>query len=206
MLFLALMPFLGGRGSLSGTEVRVDGARLIVQATSVPLTEVLSRFSEATGTKIVYDAAKPRQLVTVEINAATQAEALSQLLEGQGLSYALRLDPSGRSVEMLFLSKSQGATTSQGAGVAAERKDVERRETYDVIEEPAEVDESNPEPQEPATPPAPDPQLDPTGAAPGSAPPVLGPAVPAGVPGGHSRPWQPPGPSFPQVASYPAWR
>jgi hypothetical protein len=203
LLFLALVALFSGRVSLSGTDVRVDGARVIVQATSVPLTDVLSRFSQATGTKIVYDAAKPRQLVTVEIDAASQAEALSQLLEGQGLSYALRLDPTGSAVEMLFLmAKGQAAAPPARSVTAA----VERRETYEAIEEPpAEPEITFPEPQEPGEP-VPDPLLDPAAISP---PPGVGAPGPGPVPGlvtPFNAPWMPGAPSFPQAASYPAWR
>jgi hypothetical protein len=209
LFLVAVVPFLGGRGSLSGTEVKLDGARVIVQATSVPLTDVLTRFSEATGTKIVYDSAKPRQLVSVAIDVSSQAEALSQLLEGQGLSYALRLDASGRGVEMLFLSKSQGATSSPGSGVAASRGEIDPREAEAAIDElQAMADEIDPEGQ-PAVPvqlasPVPDPQIDPVGGAPGGAP--RAPAPFFGAPVAPAAPWQPSGPSFPQRASYPAWR
>lgn len=212
MFLLALVALLSGRGMLSGTDVRVDGDRVIVQATSVPLTDVLSRFSQATGAKIVYDSAKPRQLVTVEIHAASQAEAISQLLEGQGLSYAVRLDPTGRSVDMLFLmGKGQPATASSSSPLpapAAGRRELDRREGFSPAEEPPVEAEAMPE-QEDAAEPFQDPLLDPAAAA---APGVVGePApVPTSPTGGRTTPfaapWQTSPPSFPQAASYPTWR
>jgi hypothetical protein len=213
VFLLALVALLSGRGMLSGTDVRVDGDRVIVQATSVPLTDVLSRFSQATGAKIVYDSAKPRQLVTVEIHAASQAEALSQLLEGQGLSYAVRLDPTGRSVDMLFLmGKGQPATASSSSSPlpapAAGRREIDRREGFNAAEESPVEAEAMPEQQDPAEP-FQDPLLDPAAAA---APGVVGePApVPTSPTGGRTTPfaapWQTSPPSFPQAASYPTWR
>ena len=166
VFLLALVALLPGRGMVSGTEVRVDRGRVIVQASGVPLTDVLSRFSQATGAKVVYDAAKPRQLVTVEIDASSQAEALSQLLEGQGLSYAVRLDPSGQSVDMLFvMGKGQPATASSSPAPAVDRRQIDRRQSYDAVEEPpVEADAALEEAQDP-TEVVPDPLLDPTTAA-----------------------------------------
>ena len=208
VVLLALFVLFSGRGLSSGTEVRVVGPRVIVQATGVPLTDVLTRFSQATGTKIVYDAAKPRQLVTVEIDASSQAEALSQLFEGQGLSYALRLDPSGRSVDMLFLMAKGPAPASTATAAPAA---VDRRQAYDTIEEaPVEADASFQEAQEQGEP-IPDPLLDPSASVPApggnAGAPAPAPGVPVpGVVTPFSAPWQPAAPSFPQAASYPAWR
>jgi hypothetical protein len=205
-----VLVLLSGRGLSSGTEVRVVGPRVVVQANGVPLTDVLSRFSQATGTKIVYDAAKPRQLVTVQIDAASQAEALSQLLEGQGLSYALRLDPSGVGVDMLFLmSKGQATASAAPAAPAAVR---DRREVYDAIEEPpAEGEATFGEPQEPIVQgePIADPLLDPAAAALAPGANIPAPAPGAQVPGivtPFTAPWQAAAPSFPQAASSPSWR
>ena len=191
VFLLALVALLPGRGIVSGTEVRVDGGRVIVQANGVPLTDVLSRFSQATGAKVVYDAAKPRQLVTVEIDASSQAEALSQLLEGQGLSYAVRLDPSGQSVDMLFLmGKGQPTTASSSPAPPVERRQIDRRESHEAVEEPpVEADAALEEAQDP-TEVVPDPLLDPTAGAQAA---VGAPApVPAGPTGGRSTPFAAP--------------
>jgi len=219
VVLVAVLASVGsGRVVSSGTEVRLDGGRVVVQATSVPLIEVLSRFSQATGAKIVYDAGKPRQLVTVAIDAASQAEALAQLLEGQGLSYAVRLDSTGQGVDMLFLM-SKGQSASASAASAAAAPPSARREMGDVeerIENPIENDPGVVEGQEAADNPdqgqpiIPILELDPTvvnpapGAppppAPGGAAPQMGPRIP------FATPWQPAMPTFPQAASYPAWR
>jgi hypothetical protein len=219
IVLVAVLAALGsGRVVSSGTEVRLDGGRVIVQATSVPLIDVLSRFSQATGAKIVYDAGKPRQLVTVAIDAASQAEALAQLLEGQGLSYAVRLDSTGQGVDMLFLmSKGQSASASAASAPAAPPPS--RREMADVeerIENPIENDPGVVEGQEPTDNPdqgqpiIPILELDPTqgnpapGAAPPTAPGAAGPQTAPQFP--FATPWQPAMPAFPQAASYPAWR
>jgi hypothetical protein len=225
LVFLLAAPVAGGAVA-SGTQVQVGGGRVLVHATGAPLTEVLSRFSEATGTQIVYDAAKPRELVTVEIDAASQAEALSRLLEGQGLSYVLRLDPSGEGVEMLFLMGAKGAVAGRSGTTAAadERPAVPIEASIEPQVEPETVDVpeelNNPNPGEAGLPIVPFPGQE---VPPGQGVPPQAPATPApfspGMPAGM-RPGAPPAPqavppvasspappSFPQVASYPSsWR
>ena len=104
---LLALPLVGG-ATRSETRVLVDHGRVSIHSESAPLAEVLSRFARATGAEVVYETARPRQPVSVVIEADSAAEAIAQLLEGQGLNYALRLDPSGRNVEMLVVTGSAG--------------------------------------------------------------------------------------------------
>ncbi len=205
-LLLVLVTLCPDRELASETQVRVEGGRVIVQATGTPLTEVLSRFSEATGTQVVYEkGGKPHQPVTVEIDAASAAEALSQLLEGQGLSYALRLDPSGRGVEMLFLAaKGKGPTAPSSTGaveraVPIDPPEMEPSRSPEIesgSSEPSMVEETKEQPVDPIT----------------GEPPLVsgrvhapsGASAPGGTP--SSFPWQPAIPSYPGPASYPVWR
>jgi hypothetical protein len=94
----------------------LDHGRVSIRSESIPLAEVLTHFAQATGAEVVYEAARPRQLVTVVIEAASPAEAIARLLEGQGLNYALRLDPSGRNVEMLVVTGNGGSGASAVTG------------------------------------------------------------------------------------------
>ncbi len=218
VLAAILAPLVSGRAlSSSATDVRLDAGRVIVHATSAPLNDVLNRFSQVTGAKIVYDAAKPRQLVTVEINAASAAEALSQLLEGQGLSYALKLDSAGQGVDMVFLmSKGQSAASASAAAAPPPGMRREQGESEEhAVENPMDNDPGVVEAQEPAEnadqgqPIIPVLDLDPAQANPASgaaAPAAPGAAPAAGPRTPFSSPWQPAMPSFPQAASYPAWR
>jgi hypothetical protein len=97
--------------------VLLDHGRVSIRSESAPLADVLTRFAQATGAEVVYEAARPRQLVSVAIEAASPAEAIARLLEGQGLDYALRLDPTGRNVEMLILTgAARPAAAPAGAG------------------------------------------------------------------------------------------
>jgi hypothetical protein len=113
-LRLALALLLLPARSQPEIDVRLLEDSVVVRAVRAPLDDVLTRFAQATGADIVYDPARPRQLVTLTIEARTAAEAVEKLLEGQGLNYVVRLDPSGRKVEMLVVVG--GARPSFAAG------------------------------------------------------------------------------------------
>jgi hypothetical protein len=111
---LLALPLAGG-AALPDAHVLFDQGRISIHSQQAPLTEILSRFAQATGAEVVYEGARPRQLVSVAIEAASPAGALAQLLEGQGLDYVLRLDPSGRNVEMLVVSGSAAPAAASAA-------------------------------------------------------------------------------------------
>ncbi len=206
-------PPLAGRAALSDARVLLDHGRVTIRSQSAPLSDVLSRFAQATGAQVVYEAARPRQLVSVVIEAASPAEAIAQLLEGQGLNYALRLDPTGRNVEMLVVTGSAGsaaASTSApnrpplaSSAPFAEEPDDELAPNGEVEPPPDSVEAASP--AAPAGEPADD------AASPGLAVPFSGPApaAPPGVePSGQgtsaSPAPQPAQPQPPAAASYPA--
>jgi hypothetical protein len=101
------------------TEVKVVGGRVHIQATAVPVSEVLDRLSRTTGMKIVYEGAPPSDRLTAAIDAGSETEALSRLLEGLGLTYAFKLDATGRHVETLFVTSSVRRTSTGTATTAA---------------------------------------------------------------------------------------
>jgi len=136
-LKLALALWLAAAPSSSEIEVVIRGDRVVVHAVAAPLAEVLSRFARATGAEVVYEAPRPRQLVSIHIEAETAGEALTQLLEGQGVNYALRLDPGGRKVEMLVVTGS-GGTEVASAPPRGSRRPVP------LLEEPSEDNEAFP--------------------------------------------------------------
>ena len=78
--------------------------RVSLRVTSAPLVEVLSRLAQQTGMKVVYDGAPPRAIVRGrQVEDATPADAVADVLEGLGVSYALRLDATGARVETLLV-------------------------------------------------------------------------------------------------------
>jgi hypothetical protein len=213
-LRLALALSLLAARSQPDIDVTLRGNRVVVRAVGAPLADILTRFAQATGAEIVYEAARPRQLVTVVIEANSPAEAVAQLLEGQGLNYALRLDPTGKIVEMLVIAGSvspvptpAGAARNPRASPRAFRPPEEEDQA-----EPAEAEAPFvPEEAEGAEPSAPPGTLpgDATSTAPGSPWPGAAPGVTPGTepsspetPSGSAAP-EPGQPHPPAPASYP---
>ena len=90
---LTLAIVLATRFGAAQTEVRRVGDTLDVRATAAPVAEVLDRIARETGMKVTYDGAPPRARVSVTLTGVTPAQAVLRVLEGQGLNYALRMDP-----------------------------------------------------------------------------------------------------------------
>jgi hypothetical protein len=90
-------------------QIRANGDRIDVAATSAPVADILARIAQQTGMKIVYDGPQPRQILSVSLIARTPAEAVLGVLEGLGLNYALRMDRTGTSIDTLLM---YGATTT----------------------------------------------------------------------------------------------
>jgi hypothetical protein len=207
--FLALP--LAGRAALSDARVLLDHGRVTIHSQSAPLADILTRFAQATGAEVVYEAARPRQLMSVAIDATSPAEAIAQLLEGQGLNYALRLDPTGTKVEMLVVTGSGGpVAAAAGASRGARRSPTTiPDETYE--ETPAEDDAGPlPDAAEFAEPPAPTDVPMEESLSPGLVPYTgAAPTAPAGVetppdPGTGTSGAEPGSPRPPSPASYPA--
>jgi hypothetical protein len=99
VLLLAASAFAG--------EVDVRGTaagRVSVRVTAAPLSDVLDRLARQTGMKVVYDGAPPRALVRGrQVENVTVADAVADVLEGLGVSYALRLDATGLKVDTLLV-------------------------------------------------------------------------------------------------------
>jgi hypothetical protein len=201
-LKLALALSLLAARSQPQIDVTLRDNRVVVRATAAPLADVLTRFAQATGAVIVYEGARPRQLVTVVIEAASPAEAVARLLEGQGLNYVVRLDPTGKVVEQLVIAGSvspapppAGAARNPRAGPPVFRPPEEEEPS-----EPAEIDVPvapempGPEPSSPETP------SGPAAPEPGQPQPPGPASYPEAVP---ENPAAPQPPVFPGPASYP---
>ena len=108
---LTLAIVLATRFGAAQTEVRRVGDTLDVRATAAPVAEVLDRIARETGMKVTYDGAPPRARVSVTLTGVTPAQAVLRVLEGQGLNYALRMDPRAVRVETLLMVAGSGAGT-----------------------------------------------------------------------------------------------
>jgi hypothetical protein len=97
-------------------DVRIsDAGRVSLRVTSAPLSEILDRLARQTGMKVIYDGGPPRTVVRGrQVDNATPADAVANVLEGLGVSYALRLDATGAKVDTLLVLG--GATKNAAAG------------------------------------------------------------------------------------------
>ena len=103
---------LPGRAEVT---VRAAAGRVDITANASPLAEVLDRLAKQTGMKVVYEGPAPRQLVTVSLLGRSPAEAVHDLLEGQGLNYALLGDSAGTGVQTLLMTGTTAPVASSSA-------------------------------------------------------------------------------------------
>jgi len=81
-----------------------QAGRVSLKVGAAPLSEVLDRLARQTGMKVIYDGAPPRTVVrSRQVEDVTPAEAVADVLEGLGVSYALRLDATGAKVDTLLV-------------------------------------------------------------------------------------------------------
>jgi hypothetical protein len=106
---LTLAALLAAGYGAAQTEVRRSGDKVDVRATAAPVSEVLDRLARETGMKVSYDGPPPRARVSVTLTGVTPAQAVLSVLEGQGLNYALRMDPTGARIDTLLLVSSGAA-------------------------------------------------------------------------------------------------
>jgi hypothetical protein len=125
MQYLAACGLLLAASAFAGdVDVRGTAAgRVSVRVTAAPLSEVLDRLARQTGMKVVYDGAPPRTLVRGrQVEDVTVAEAVVDVLEGLGVSYALRLDATGLKVDtLLVLGAVKASSASRSSSPGARR-------------------------------------------------------------------------------------
>jgi len=109
-LAVSLTFVFGIQSTSADLEVQATNGLVTVRAGAAPLAEVLDRLSRETGMKLVYEDGRPSQLITVTIEGLSEAEAVTRILEGRGLSYYLfQMDTSGRHVEILIIKGTSGS-------------------------------------------------------------------------------------------------
>ena len=136
-----LLPLLAlGPAAGAGIAVRESQGKIDVAAAAAPLADVLDRLAHQTGMKVVYEGPAPRQLVTLSLVGRSPAEAVTAILEGQGLNYALVLDATATRVEKLLVT---GAATPAGFGHSPGRSVAPALERSRVLRP-----DNDPEPEE----------------------------------------------------------
>ena len=141
---LTLAIVLAARFGAAQTEVRRVGDTLDVRATAAPVSEVLDRIARETGMKVTYDGAPPRARVSVTLTGVTPAQAVLRVLEGQGLNYALRMDPRAVRVETLLMVAGSGAGTGTVAPAPMPSRPIPGTRQIDREPDVAEPDEETP--------------------------------------------------------------
>jgi len=196
---------LAASPAAADTEIRTVGDRVEVRAQGAPLAEVLDRLARQTGMKLVFEGPAPRGRVSFALPAMNPAEAVLAALEGQGLTYAMRFDPTGSRIEMLIVVSGGGASSSASAGATPPRPDL-RAPEHEATPEPEE-EEPEPPPQAPRIDPDRMEREKEEGRQELRRPPNFpfgpgGPTVPPG-PGGQNVPFGPTGPAVPLVVPPP---
>jgi hypothetical protein len=141
---LTLAVVLAARFGAAQTEVRRVGDTLDVRATAAPVSEVLDRIARETGMKVTYDGSPPRARVSVTLTGVTPAQAVLRVLEGQGLNYALRMDPRAVRVEALLMVAGSGAGTGTVAPAPMPNRPIPGTRQIDREPDVAEPDDETP--------------------------------------------------------------
>ncbi len=164
---LALLVASAGPGRAEVT-VRLNAGRVDITANAAPLSEVLDRLARQTGMKVVYDGPAPRQLVTVSLMGRVPAEAVHDLLEGQGVNYALLGDTAGTGVQTLLMTGTtapvaSSASSFNAAAATRSRSASPPLSSPDAVDEPEEDPDDEPAPEAPGAPGAPNGTMDAAG-------------------------------------------
>ena len=141
---LTLAVVLAARFGAAQTEVRRVGDTLDVHATAAPVAEVLDRIARETGMKVTYDGPPPRARVSVTLTGVTPAQAVLRVLEGQGLNYALRMDPRAVRVETLLMVAGSGTGTGTVAPAPMPNRPIPGTRQIDREPDVAEPDDETP--------------------------------------------------------------
>jgi hypothetical protein len=89
-----------------------------VVANRVPVSAVLDEIGRQSGTKVIYDGATPRMLVTCDFVGGTPADAFRRALEGLGLNYVLYGGTLARPQSLLVLSSASAPTERAAAAMS----------------------------------------------------------------------------------------
>jgi hypothetical protein len=130
LLVLALLTVPAVSAEEIAVRVRNDG-RVDLRVKSVPLVSVLDRLAGLTEMKLAYQGPSPRRLVTLEVYAASQAEAVLHVLEGLGIDYAVSTNPAGTRILSLVV-----ADAARPAGARPDPETVEHPESVELAAPP----------------------------------------------------------------------
>jgi hypothetical protein len=100
-------------------KVRLHDGQMDILATRVSISEILDRIATQTGMKVIYDGPRPQKMLTKSVTNRSPADAVLGILEGEGLNFAVILNPAGTQIETLLVTgpaKVKGAPLRQNTG------------------------------------------------------------------------------------------
>ena len=104
MLGLVLAVGLLGTTARADVKVSLKAGRMDILATKATVKEILDRVASVTGMKVIYDGPVPAKTITKSVPNRTPADALLGILEGEGINFAVILNPAGTQVETLLVT------------------------------------------------------------------------------------------------------
>lgn len=86
-------------------EIRSEGGLVHVRTVKAPVADVLDKYTSVVGTKFVFEGlGVPRRPVSLRIAGSDPVKAVSDMLAGMGLSFALKLDQKVKVPERVFIT------------------------------------------------------------------------------------------------------
>ena len=95
---------------LAATPLRADvkvalkDGRMGIEAHKASVKEILDRVAGLTGMKVIYDGPLPTRSITKSVPDRTPADAVLGILEGEGINFAVILNPAGTQIETLLVT------------------------------------------------------------------------------------------------------
>src|SRR5687767_1154944 len=95
-------------------KVTLKAGRMDILATKASVQDILDRVASQTGMKVIYDGVLPPKVITKSVTDRTPADAVLGMPEGEGLNFAVILNPAGTQVETLLVTGPSKARPSAG--------------------------------------------------------------------------------------------
>jgi hypothetical protein len=85
-------------------KVTRHGTRMDIAVSKATVAEILDTISKETGMKVIFDGPRPPREITKSVADRTPADAVLGILEGEGLNFAVILNPAGTQIETLLVT------------------------------------------------------------------------------------------------------
>lgn len=108
---LATVSLLGAPDVHAGVKVALKDGRMGIVADKALVKDILDEVASVTGMKVIYDGPLPGKPITKTVPDRTPADAVLGILEGEGINFAVILNPAGTQIETLLVtgpSKARG--------------------------------------------------------------------------------------------------